>query len=196
MFNQNNKYIVKYTTIKENMENMNKAYDDKIRNENILIEKLNSGWEQIKEILSEFVYAFNYVLEEFQTDIVPEIRMSLPSHDVNNTYQLVINKQIVKIICSTLGKEIYTINLTYINDNNHHFINSLYDTYKLALKSNINIIDIVNDSLVNKKELCEAFYKTFEKVLDEINNYYLTCTQEIVISNNSLQSEIDKFPKN
>lgn len=196
MFNQDNKYIVKYTTIKENMENMNKAYDDKIKNENILIEKLNSGWEQIKEILSEFVYAFNYVLEEFQTDIVPEIRMPLPSHDVNNTYQLVINKQIVKIICSTLGKEIYTINLTYINDNNHHFINSLYDTYKLALKSNINIIDIINDSLVNKKELCEAFYKTFEKVLDEINNYYLTCTQKIVISNNSLQSEIDKFPKN
>lgn len=196
MFNQNNKYIVKYTTIKENMENMNKAYDDKIRNENILIEKLNSGWEQVKEILNEFVYAFNYVLEEFQTDIVPEIRMPLPSHDVNNTYQLVINKQIVKIVCSILGKEIYTINLTYINDNNHHFINSLYDTYKLALKSNINIIDIINDSLVNKKELCEAFYKTFEKVLDEINNYYLTCTQKIVISNDSLQSEIDKFPKN
>ena len=196
MFNQNNKYIVKYTTIKENMENMNKAYDDKIRNENILIEKLNSGWEQVKEILNEFVYAFNYVLEEFQTDIVPEIRMPLPSHDVNNTYQLVINKQIVKIVCSILGKEIYTINLTYINDNNHHFINSLYDTYKLALKSNINIIDIINDSLVNKKELCEAFYKTFEKVLDEINNYYLTCTQKIAISNDSLQSEIDKFPKN
>lgn len=196
MFNQNNKYIVKYTTIKENMENMNKAYDDKIRNENILIEKLNSGWEQVKEILNEFVYAFNYVLEEFQTDIVPEIRMPLPSHDVNNTYQLVINKQIVKIVCSILGKEIYTINLTYINDNNHHFINSLYDTYKLALKSNINIIDIINDSLVNKKELCEAFYKTFEKVLDEINNYYLTCTQKIAMSNDSLQSEIDKFPKN
>lgn len=196
MFNQNNKYIVKYTTIKENMENMNKAYDDKIRNENILIEKLNSGWEQVKEILNEFVYAFNYVLEEFQTDIAPEIRMLLPSHDVNNTYQLVINKQIVKIVCSILGKEIYTINLTYINDNNHHFINSLYDTYKLALKSNINIIDIINDSLVNKKELCEAFYKTFEKVLDEINNYYLTCTQKIAMSNNSLQSEIDKFPKN
>lgn len=196
MFNQDNKYIVKYTTIKENMENMNKAYDDKIRNENILIEKLNSGWEQVKEILNEFVYAFNYVLEEFQTDIVPEIRMPLPSHDVNNTYQLVINKQIVKIVCSILGKEIYTINLTYINDNNHHFINSLYDTYKLALKSNINIIDIINDSLVNKKELCEAFYKTFEKVLDEINNYYLTCTQEIAMLNDSLQSEIDKFPKN
>ena len=196
MFNQNNKYIVKYTTIKENMENMNKAYDDKIRNENILIEKLNSEWEQVKEILNEFVYAFNYVLEEFQTDIVPEIRMPLPFHDVNNTYQLVINKQIVKIVCSTLGKEIYTINLTYINDNNHHFINSLYDTYKLALKSNINIIDIINDSLVNKKELCEAFYKTFEKVLDEINNYYLTCTQKIAMSNDSLQSEIDKFPKN
>lgn len=196
MLNQNNKYIVKYATIKENMENMNKAYDDKIRNENILIEKLNSGWEQVKEILNEFVYAFNYVLEEFQTDIVPEIRMPLPSHDVNNTYQLVINKQIVKIVCSILGKEIYTINLTYINDNNHHFINSLYDTYKLALKSNINIIDIINDSLVNKKELCEAFYKTFEKVLDEINNYYLTCTQKIAMLNNSLQSEIDKFPKN